>query len=133
MKTLEIDETSKILSARESERVVSLWEELQSRGYTPLNDFHRDLYVVRSTADAYVLFEVKTDASPSHIYSAIGQLLVYSLNMNQHTELVVVAPDPLHERWRPILARIGISCITYEIRERQPSFYGLADLLDEFE
>jgi len=44
------------------------------------------------------LFEIKTSSSTQDLYSAVGQLLIYSIPIKNPVDLILVIPDKLSNR-----------------------------------
>jgi hypothetical protein len=88
------------------------------------NDRLRDLFILNADQAVCVLFEVKTDTSPSSLYSAVGQLLVNSAELSQRQRplLYAVFPEALPVRTVTLLKRLGINVLKYTWSNNQPSF-----------
>jgi hypothetical protein len=106
--------------------VNGLRRELRKRGYSIGKDQLRDLYVHRKS-HITSLFEVKPDTSTTSIYSAVGQLLLYSVVLPIRPKLIFVAPEELSVETQGNLKKIGIEVLTFRWVSSEPEFPGLAD------
>ena len=130
-------ETHSIIKARTNHgRVVrNLREKLIKWGTTsniPTADGNKpDIHFInndRRRGD--VLFEVKTDTSPSSVYGAIGQLMYYAqLYDPKPGTLVAVFPDDLEEQRRRRLRAIGIKVVTYILSQDVVTFHGIDKII----
>ncbi len=107
----------------------ALAAELSRRGYQVSNDQNRDLFIHNGN-QITALFEIKTSSSTQNLYSAIGQLLVYSIPIRNAVQLVAVLPDPLATSVENRFAELGIKILYYEIVNGVPRFIGLESLLN---
>ncbi|MBZ0118387.1 MAG: hypothetical protein K8H88_15395 [Sandaracinaceae bacterium] len=108
-------------------RVVrALADAMKQRGLPFGNDTHRDLYVVGTDGRTEWLFEVKTDATTTSIYTAVGQLMLHGRAAARETKLFLVVPE------RPPFAlglrEIGIEVIPYDWHDGEPTFEWLPEL-----
>jgi hypothetical protein len=103
-----------------------LRQQLRKQGYSAGKDRLRDLYVHRKSRITS-LFEVKPDTSTTSIYTAIGQLLIYSVVETSQSKLVFVAPEELSLQTRNKLKKIGIDVLGFRWVHGEPDFPGLAD------
>jgi len=86
---------------------------LRSRGYSTGKDKLRDLYVYHGRK-VTSLFEVKPSADRQSIYSAVGQLLLHSANVNPRSRLILVTPDGISPNLQSALRRIGIETLGFK-------------------
>jgi hypothetical protein len=103
-----------------------LRQRLREKRYSTGKDRFRDLYVHRK-GGITSLFEVKPDTSTTSIYTAVGQLLIYSVVQTTQPKLVFVAPEELSVQTRNKLKKIGIDVLGYRWVDGEPDFPGLAD------
>lgn len=103
-----------------------LRQRLRKQGYSTGKDRFRDLYVHRN-GGITSLFEVKPDTSTTSIYTAVGQLLIYSVVQTSKPKLVFVAPEELSVQARIKLEKIGIDVLGYRWLDGEPDFPGLAE------
>jgi hypothetical protein len=88
------------------------------------NDRWRDLFVLGMDHVVRALFEVKTDISPSSLYSAVGQLLVHGTEhpQDQRPLLYAVFPEGLPARAVLLLKTLGINVLQFTWENHQPVF-----------
>ena len=92
------------------------------------NDKERDLFTYNKQNT--ILFEVKTDSSKQSLYSAIGQLLLYSIPMKK-VKLVTVLPDRLSKDVTKKINELGIEILYYRWeKENSIVFDNLNTILD---
>ncbi|RZK47998.1 MAG: hypothetical protein EOO99_11720 [Pedobacter sp.] len=108
--------------------VNKLATELKNRGHKVGNDSCRDLYVHKN-GEIIKLFEIKSNSSTQSLYSAVGQLLIYSIPIKKAVSLIIVVPDQLKKDVVQKLRRLGIEVLYYEWRENQPIFKELESFL----
>lgn len=101
-----------------------LRRKLRKQGYSTGKDRLRDLYVHRN-GKITSLFEVKPDTSTTSIYTAVGQLLLYSVVLNPRPRLVFVAPEALSTAIRKQLKKIGIDVLGLQWVGDEPDFPSL--------
>lgn len=102
--------------------VRSLEKELRSDSIVTGNRRPLDLYVLDSDGHVSILFEVKTDTTPTSCYEAIGQLLVYSAPLAKKPRLVAVFPDSLDRHYLEVFKKIGLRSLTYKWVKNEPIF-----------
>jgi len=101
---------------------------LEGLGLRVGNDRNRDLYVVDSVGRIKVLFEVKTDTSTSSLYSAVGQLMLHSVNLPERPRLILTIPEGVSTAVEGKLNRLGIEVLTYGWSDDEVVFEGLDSL-----
>lgn len=101
---------------------------LEGLGLRVGNDRNRDLYVVDSVGRIKVLFEVKTDTSTSSLYSAVGQLMLYSVDLPERPRLILTIPEGVSTAVEGKLNRLGIEVLTYGWSDDEVVFEGLDSL-----
>jgi hypothetical protein len=92
--------------------VNALSRELIAMGHKVGNDKNRDLFIYKDDR-IKVLFEIKTSSSTQCLYSAIGQLLLYSVPISKPVKLVAVLPEKLSQAVENRFAELGIKIIYY--------------------
>ena len=100
--------------------VNSLARLLEEQGFNVGNDRNRDLFV-HEKGRIKILFEIKTNSSTQSLSTAIGQLIVYSIPINDISKLVVVLPEELNQTVENKLNSIGIKVLYYSWEE-EPKF-----------
>jgi hypothetical protein len=85
-------------------------------------DVNRDLFFKGD--DRYVLFEIKTDASPYSVYTAVGQLMLHGDGVTSRVSRIFVAPEQ-PTQFADGLKSLGISTITYRDDGKKIVFDGL--------
>ena len=108
--------------------VNALAAELQSRKYKVGNDRNRDLFTHKDNR-INRLFEIKTSCATQNLYSAVGQLIIYSIPIKNEVELFVVLPDKLNKTVAKRLLQLGIKPLYYNWNNDLPEFIGLNELL----
>ena len=93
--------------------VNALARQLENSGNQIGNDRNRDLFI-HAQGQIRTLFEVKTSSSTQCLYSAVGQLLIYSIPISNPVKLVAVFPDKLNKKVTNKLSSIGIDILYYE-------------------
>lgn len=109
--------------------VNALHDFLEKRAYKPVNDRSRDLLLTSALGKPRMIFEIKTDVTPSHVYGAIGQLLFHGNRERRCPKLVMVLPEFLRSSDSTIIARLGISVIRYSKAKNNYRFEGLGALV----
>jgi hypothetical protein len=109
--------------------VNALAEELQQRGYKVGNDRNRDLFIHKENKIT-TLFEIKTSSSTQCLYSAVGQLIIYSIPIRSHANLIAVLPDELNKKVVARLSSLGIKLLYYQWDNDRPIFSGLDKLFN---
>ena len=110
--------------------VNALADELLQRGLTFGNDVNRDLFVYRKQKIT-TIFEIKTTSSTQNIYTAVGQLIIYSIPIKTEVKLFIVLPEKLNNVVETRLARLGIEPLYYIWRNGFPHFTELDSLIAE--
>lgn len=109
--------------------VNALAQELQKNDYKIGNDRNRDLFI-HNNNKIITLFEIKTSSATQSLYSAVGQLLIYSIPIKNAVKLVAVLPDKLNETVEKRFKELEIRILYYEWKDNVPEFTGLKNLLD---
>lgn len=87
-----------------------------------------DLYIKSKSGKFTHLFEVKSALSIQAICGGIGQLFLYSNNISPKPQLVLVCPESLPKKLSDTLIFLGISVITFRLKNGKYIFQDL-DLL----
>lgn len=101
--------------------VNALARELENMGYKVANDRNRDLFI-HHQGRISALFEIKTSSSTQCLYSAIGQLLLYSIPIGSDIPLFAVLPQKLKKSVENRFAALGISIIYFDRQEGEINF-----------
>lgn len=108
---------------------------LKSRGMDvgndrkPVRGCKRDLFVRHSSGSLAVLFEVKTDSTPTAIYEAIGQLLMYSAYDDPAPRRVLVIPAETASDSIDRLMALGFHPLRFGWHGSTPQFADLDEIL----
>lgn len=105
--------------------VNALADELDKRNFKIGNDRNRDLYITTNSGKIKTIFEVKTDTLNGSLYSAIGQLILYSIGLGNETKLFLVLPDQLKTTIENKVNSIGLDILYYDWQYDQPTFKDL--------
>ena len=90
---------------------------LAEKGYEVGNDNKRDLFTKRN-GKIDRIFEVKTDLTNSSIYSAIGQILMYSAEKNLlDNKKILVLPQRLKQAVEENIKKIGLSILYFDFED----------------
>ncbi|MBI3512276.1 MAG: hypothetical protein HY064_16570 [Bacteroidetes bacterium] len=131
------EHSGQTISEREGQTVIdrthgivvnALARELEKRKYKVGNDRNRDLFI-HNDNKIQTLFEIKTSSATQNIYSAVGQLIIYSIPIKNEVQLVTVFPDKLSKTVEKRLDNIGIQQLYYDWTDNEPTFHGLDDIL----
>ena len=77
---------------------------------------------LRTIAEPYVLFEIKTELTTSDVQKAIGQLFFYEKLLNKMHKKVLVLPDQPNLETGKALKALGLSILRYQKRGRSIDF-----------
>lgn len=108
--------------------VNSLASILEDSGHKIGNDRNRDLFI-HKRGQIKTLFEIKTSSTTQDLYSAVGQLLIYSIPIKGAVDLFLVIPDKLSKLVAKRLLQHGIKLIYYNWNNGLPEFIGLDEIL----
>ena len=107
----------------------ALAKQLSSRGIPVGNDHKRDLYTIKDNQIDRV-FEAKTDLSNGSIYSAVGQVLMYSVEKGlDDNQKILVLPEKLKASAEKILAKLGLHILYYTFEDEVVRFVDIDRLL----
>lgn len=103
--------------------------DLEKLGSKTSKDRARDLFIPDTATNTKmkVLFEVKTDATTTSVYTAVGQLLVHGGAGNAEVLVAVLPVEGAH--WADRLAEVGIRVLTYRWADAAPVFDNLVAAL----
>lgn len=107
--------------------VNNLAREIEKLGLKVGNDRNRDLFILNNDNQISSIFEIKTGIARTNIYSAIGQLLVYSSDINNKTRLYLVIPYKINPKFVQLVNKIGIKVIYYILKDGKVLFENLID------
>lgn len=108
--------------------VNALAKELKERGKQVANDKNRDLFI-HNRSKITTLFEIKTSSSTQCLYSAVGQLLIYSIPIKNTVDLIAVLPTKLSTQVSNKLASVNIKVLYYRWEDGDVSFENLELIL----
>lgn len=120
-------EKSKITLIKRTHGIVvnALANKLAEKKYLIGNDSNRDLVIHNGSNNIQSIFEIKTSSSTQSIYTAVGQLLLYSISIETITGLFIVIPDLLKPRIKEKLEELNIRPIYYSWHDGEPKFHNL--------
>ena len=128
--TSETDRKGKKTIERTHGIVVSaLAKELERLGFNIANDRNRDLFT-HNRKKITNLFEIKTNCNTQSLYSAVGQLLIYSIPIPNDVKLIMVLPNKLRKAITKRLKELGIFILYYEWEDGLPYFPKLEKLVE---
>jgi hypothetical protein len=88
-----------------------------------------DLYTYDSKNKINQLIEVKSSLSLQALYTAIGQLLMYSFPFSPTPSLIFVCPTGLPKKAEQLFAKLNISVIFYSWKKNKPQFINLKEVI----
>lgn len=103
--------------------VNSLARLFENDGITVRSNLQIDLFTV-SNNDIKSLFEIKTDASSTNIYGAIGQLFYHSAHIGKNCRLVAVFPENIDDNSKKTFKKLNVTYLTYNWVDGKPHFTG---------
>lgn len=109
----------------------ALAEELKSRNVQPYNSrlsggIGPDIYTKRNDGTMDAVFEIKVGSDSQSIFTAIGQLIVYSSGGDHSTKRFLVVNDmPKSNLFMSAVKKLDIIVIKYKMNEGHVSFDGL--------
>ena len=77
------------------------------------------------------LFEAKTNISTQSIYTAVGQLMMYSLSISNGIQKVMVLPGKIPDGLIQDLKKLDITVLAYQWKNQHPVFPNLQHLLKQ--
>jgi hypothetical protein len=89
-----------------------------------------DLYVIGSSGDVSVLFEVKTDISSTSIQQGVGQLFMYGGAEPKMPKLILVVPGRPVAKTKEVLQKLGIYVLAYDLAGDRVEFGNLGEVLE---
>jgi len=114
-----------------------LKEEMEKLGYFVANDpvgtRARDLFIPSSGNEAKILFEVKTDAFPTSIYTAIGQLMYHGARQKYAPLRIIVIPEIVDDETRNALYKLEIKILTYKMDVEGVRFPKMSNVIESSE
>jgi hypothetical protein len=103
----------------------TLSEELERRGFKVANNQALDIYILNSRNKITHLFEAKTDAKTSSLYSAVGQLMLNGAALDSKPHHILVIPEQPPAKKLEILGRLGVDVIIYKLVNDKVQFMSL--------
>lgn len=86
---------------------------LKNKGLQVANDRKRDLFTIKDNKIDKI-FEAKTDLANSSIYSAIGQVLMYSAEKELEENMkILVLPEKLNQKAENIISKLGLEVLYF--------------------
>lgn len=121
---------SKVISQNRIHGIIvnALAKELENINYNVGNDRNRDLFIWKDNK-ILTLFEIKSSCSTQDIYSAIGQVIIYSIPIRNKVKLVVVLPDKLNTLVENKISEIGIHILYYSWVDNNIKFNNLNEII----
>ncbi len=110
--------------------VNALATELEKRKYKIGNDKNRDLFI-HNQSEITTLFEIKTSSTTQNLYTALGQLLIYSMPINNKIKMVAVLPEKLNKTVENRFNELGVELLYFEWNGDIPKFIELDKILGE--
>lgn len=104
-----------------------LIELIQAAGHKVANDKHRDAFI-GDPRSPEVQFEIKPSASWQDLYTAVGQLMLHSVEAPAKRRVLVV-PDRLDERKRASIEALGVRVLAYREDRTHIHFDGLSKVV----
>ena len=101
---------------------------LESKGHKVGKDRNRDLFI-HKRGQIKKLFEIKTSSSTQDLYSAVGQLLIYSIPIKTAVDLILILPDKLSKTVEQRLGELGMQILYYHWSNEEPIFENLTKLI----
>lgn len=109
----------------------ALAQTLEGKGLSVGNDRRRDLYTV-SDNQIDRIFEAKTDLSTSSIYSAVGQLMMYSAEKGlDGNQKILVLPQKLQASTEKVIGKLGLDILYYDFRDETVQFIDIDRILNK--
>lgn len=104
--------------------VNSLAKKLEEKGFFIGKDKNRDLFI-HSRGRITKMFEIKRSSSPQALYSAVGQLIIYSIPIRNAVDLILVLPEKLNKTVEKRLHELGMSILYYDWNNSEPIYKNL--------
>lgn len=93
--------------------VNALARKLEENGFNVANDSQRDLFIYKNNK-IIKLFEFKTSSTTQDLFTAVGQLIIYSIPIKNPVQLFLVIPDKLKKEVEDRLYEMKINIIYYK-------------------
>lgn len=101
---------------------------LESKGYEIAKDRNIDLFI-HDKGKINTIFEIKRSSSSQDLYSAVGQLLIYSIPIKTRVDLILVLPEKLKQTVENRLNNLGMKVLYYGWNDGEPLFQNLEKFL----
>lgn len=108
--------------------VNALAKELRVNNFNVANNRNIDLFI-HNENEIKTLFEIKTSCTTQDIYSAIGQVIIYSIPISNIIKLVIVLPEKLNTLVENKLLKLGIDILYYHWYDNKVKFKNLKDII----
>ena len=108
--------------------VNALAKELEKKGFKIGNDRQRDLFTHKNGLIKN-LFEFKSSSSTQNLYTAVGQLIIYSIPIKNPVQLVLVLPDKLKKEIETRLNELDLKILYYKWTKEEIIFINLTKLV----
>jgi hypothetical protein len=102
---------------------------IEAKGHKVAKDRNRDLFIHKK-GQVNKMFEIKTSSSTQDLYSAVGQLLIYSIPIKTQVDLILVIPEKLSKPVKTRLDELGIQILYYQWKNEEPVFENLNSYLE---
>jgi len=109
----------------------ALAKELTNRGLLVGKDYKRDLFTVKNNQIDRI-FEAKTDLLNTSIYSAVGQILIYSAEKDLiDNQKILVLPEKLKVSAEQVIGKLGLDILYYSFEDEAVRFVDLDGVLNK--
>lgn len=109
----------------------ALARQLTIRGFAVGNDRKRDLYTVKGSQIDRI-FEAKTDLSNGSVYSAVGQVLIYSVEKGlDKNQKILVLPEKLKAPAEHIIGKLGLDILYFNFEGETVQFIDLDRIINQ--
>jgi hypothetical protein len=113
--------------------VAELKDKLVSSGFDVFNDQPRDLYICDDAGSVQAVFEVKTSADTTSVYTGIGQLMLHGAELSNPAKRVLVVPGIPTTETSQRIERIGIHMLDFDIAKDEITFSNFDEVVDDLE
>jgi hypothetical protein len=109
--------------------VNTLLKELRALNLAAQRSRLKDCYVNDKDGGMVMIFEAKTDCSTTSLYTGVGQLMIHGVRSTRTARRILVLPEPLGNRQKETLDRLGIEILFYRWEGDKPIFVNLASIV----
>lgn len=87
--------------------------------------------LVRRPASRPILFECKTTASRQDVFTGLGQLSIYplELGLDDPVRVLVLPDDDQTSAFEPLIGKLGVKIVRFTLKDETAHFQGLGALL----